>query len=190
MLVKIEDGLFKVRTEYNAAFVKRAKTIQGKWKPPYWVFPEENEEIVRNLLLECYGEDGRIHETVVVDLELDAYCYGEDRIKVGDVLIASRRSRDASVTLADNAMLIAGGFKDSGGSLGSPAVTFEEGTVIRVKDLPVEIYDTIKDKPGVKKVDLDAGANAKEKIASLKRERESILKRLAEIDAALESLRA
>lgn len=177
-----------MQVEYNETFIKHAKMLQGKWKSPYWVFPEENEEFVRSLLLECYGEDGRFHETVTVDLDLDAYGCDEGCIMIGDIVIAKRAAMNQPVSLADNVMLIAGEFKDSGGFASSPAVTFMEGTAIRVKDLPIETYNTIKDKPGVKKVDLDAGANAKTKIASLKREREAILRRLAEIDAALEKL--
>ena len=87
--------------------------------------------------------------------------------------------------VAGNTIVIAGGFCDCGGSRTNPRVTCETGTVLRINDIPVEIYNRIKDLPGVIKVDLDADENKKEKKAALEREKERLLKRLAEIKEAL-----
>ena len=184
MLIKIEDGKVKVQSEYNREFVKKAHEVQGKWESPFWTFPEENEELVRNALFEVYGEDGRVHETVSVDLDMEKYPYGRT-VNLDSVEIAVRKWRDSPVQVAGNTIVIAGGFCDCGGSRTNPRVTCETGTVLRIKDIPVEIYNRIKDLPGVIKVDLDADENKKEKKAALEREKERLLKRLAEIKEAL-----
>lgn len=184
MEIKIENGKMKVRCDYNRTFITKAKELQGKWESPFWVFPEENEELVRAALMNAYGEDGRVHDTVVVDLNLDEYSYGHV-LKIGSIVLVSRRGRDTPVTVNPRAVVIAGGFSESGGSSNSPAVTHKDGTIVRVKDLPVEIYNQVKDLPGVYKVDLDAKENKREKKANLERERAAILKRLSEIDELL-----
>ena len=50
MLIKIEDGKMKVQSDYNKKFIAKARELQRKWEAPYWVFPEENEELVREAL--------------------------------------------------------------------------------------------------------------------------------------------
>lgn len=186
MLVKIEDGRVKVQSDYNRKFVAKAHELQGKWESPYWTFPEENEELVRDALLSIYGEDGRVHETVTVDLDLDKYEYDRD-IKIGSIVIARREYRDSSVYVNKKAVVISGGFCRSGGSRNQPRVTHEEGTVLRLKDIPIAIYDKIKEQTGVKKVDLNADENKAEKKAKLEREREALVKRLGEIEKQLEA---
>lgn len=93
MLIKFEDGKMLVETEYNAGFVRKAKELQGKWKNPYWQFPKENEDFVRDALLKFYAEDGRIHDVVTVDINLDEYDFS-DTLKLGAVIIAERPGRD------------------------------------------------------------------------------------------------
>lgn len=186
MLIKIEDGKMKVQSDYNKKFVAKAHELQGKWEPPYWVFPEENEELVREALFMIYGEDGRTHETVIIDIDLDRYEY-ENVLKVGQIVIARREYRDSAVITDKRAVVIKGGFCSSGGSRNNPRVTHKDGTVIRVKDIPAEIFEEIKDSEGVTKVDMDAEENRAEKKAALIRERETLLKRLSEIDSQLEA---
>ena len=55
MKVTVENETIKVNSPYNKSFVAGAKQIQGKWNAPCWVFPEENKEAVKALLIECYG---------------------------------------------------------------------------------------------------------------------------------------
>lgn len=70
MKVAVENETIKVNSPYNKSFVAGAKQIQGKWNAPCWVFPEENKEAVKALLIECYGECGELGavSTVTVDL--------------------------------------------------------------------------------------------------------------------------
>lgn len=186
MLIKFEDGKMKVQSDYNKKFISRARGLQGKWNAPFWEFPKENEDMVREALMEAYGEDGKIHKTVIVDLELDKYEYN-DKINIGEITIAKRRFRDEDVKLDKRAAVVKGGFCESGGSKYHPRVTHENGTVLRVKDVPEKIYEEIKDITGVTKVDIEQEENREEKKAALTREREAIIKRLAEINAQLEA---
>lgn len=178
--VKIENGTMMVKSEYNAKFVKKAQNLQGKWEKPYWIFPKENEEPVRNALLEIYGEDGNPCETVSVDIHLDKYRYGNE-LKLDSLLIASRIYRDYSVKLANNAIVIAGEFCPSGGSRNNPAVTHESGTIVRVKDLPISIYSRVSTIPGVYLAD----ENPDDAYSHLESEKAALLQRIAEIDKLL-----
>lgn len=182
MKVTVENDIIKVNSPYNKSFVAGAKQIQGKWNAPCWVFPEENKEAVKALLIECYGECGELGavSTVTVDLDLDTYTegYEDGEIRVGSIVVLKRLYRDREVIFSDNAMLINGGFATSGGSAKSPRIAADKNTIVRVKGVPETIYSKIKDHEGVKLVsDID--------VESLKVEREKLLKRLAEIDSLL-----
>lgn len=91
MIVTVENEKIKVNSPYNKSFVAGAKQIQGKWNAPCWVFPEENKEAVKALLIEYYGECGELGavSTVTVDLDLDTYTEGyEERLTEIDSLLA------------------------------------------------------------------------------------------------------
>lgn len=182
MLIKFENGKMKVQTEYNSGFVRKAKELQGKWKSPYWEFPEENEDFVRDALLKFYGEDGRVHGTVTLDINLDEYDFF-DVIKLDSVMIAERPGRDRAVNLHKNAMVVSGGFCNSGGSMNNPRVTCDPGTVLRVSNFPISLYENIKNVKGI-----TLTPEAKHSKVSLLHEKEVILSRLAEIDSLLSRL--
>ncbi len=183
MKVIIENGIIKVKSEYNRDFIKKAKMIQGKWDSPYWTFPEENQKEVRELLLDIYGYCAELADepvsTVTVEVNLDEFNgYDGDSIKLDTMTIARRISRDRDVILHDNVMCLSGGFKDSGGSAKNPRPAPISGTVLRVKDLPVGIYERIKDKDGIRVVSsIDKKA--------LIDERERLISRIRTIDELL-----
>lgn len=182
MKVTVENGKIKVNSPYNSEFIARARQIQGKWSSPNWVFPEENKDEVKELLVECYGECGDLGEVDTVTIELDLDTYEDDApnhvLMFGSMVLLERRSRDRQPTFADNVMVVTGGFRESGGSRQHPCVSPKEGTILRVKGVPVTVYNRFKDCEGVRLVsDLDT--------EKLKAEREKLLKRLAEIDSLL-----
>lgn len=181
MKVIRENDIIKVQSEYNKAFISGSRMIQGKWNSPYWVFPAENEEPLKELLVNVYGECGDLDTNiprVTVDLMLDDYPHGSD-VKIGDMNVCWRPARDSSVRLSDSAMLICGGFPKSGGSRNNPYVYAEQGTVLRVKGIPVVLFNKIKDLAGVKLVDESVDKRA------LAAEKERLLARIAEIDALI-----
>ena len=48
-----KSGMIFVKADYNREFIDKAKTIGGLWEKPYWVFPENNEDVLRELCLKC-----------------------------------------------------------------------------------------------------------------------------------------
>lgn len=182
MKTKIENGKIYVQSDYNRDYIARAKGLQGKWSSPYWVFPEENIDELRELLLDVYGECGDLAEeapvTVTVELDLDEYKHVGAEVSIGSFVAVRRRYRDSDVTYADNVMLVKGGFPASGGSVKNPRVYPDSGTVIRVKDIPVKLYEKIKDEAGVTLY--KAPDNA-----ALIEERDRLLARLAELNALI-----
>lgn len=185
MKIIIENGKIKVQSDYNRDFISRAKTIQGKWNAPYWVFPEENKEEVKALLLDVYGECGELsgEETVTVTVEIncDEYTDIGEAIMLGSFAAVKRWHRDREVSYAANVMLISGGFPESGGSVKNPRVYPDKGTIIRVKNIPIGIYEKIKDMAGVSLVSKPFD----EEREALIKERETLMKRLSEINALL-----
>jgi len=181
MEIKIENGKVKVQSAYNAAFIKRARMVGGKWEPPYWEFSQEDEELVRNLCMDIYGQDGRTPaEMVTIDVNLDAYPHDPSgELFLGSMSIAHRTGRDRPVKLPDGVILVSGGFPDSGGSANHPRLTEERGTVLRVKNFPMTLYERMEDKTGLTIVDKTIDRFA------LLAERETLMKRLAEIESIL-----
>lgn len=181
--VKFENGKMRVKSDYNPEFIEKAKCMQGKWNAPFWDFPEENEEVVRNLLLSIYGEDGTPCESVTVDIVLDDYSYGRE-LTLDTLLIASRHCRDYSVKLSSNAIVVSGRFSGSGGSVKHPAVTHDPGTVVRVKNVPVTIFKKVENMPGISLAKEDSRTRKQK----LEKEKAALLERIIEIEAELENL--
>ena len=183
MKVRIESGEILVNAEYNSAFVKKARQLQGKWKSPNWAFPEDNREEIKALLIDTYGcadiLEGENEQKVTVEIALDEYGGEENNeLRFGNILLASRFGRDSYVKLADNVMVVSGDFRSRGGSVRNPTVSAEPNTILRVKNVPLQIYEREKNKGGVRLVsDIDINA--------LTEEKERLLVRIAEIDAIL-----
>ncbi len=188
MKVIKEDDKIKVQSDYNSDFVKRAKLIEGKWNAPYWVFPDENEDKVRALLLEIYGENGLPQETVDIFVDISCSSYdlhdGSD-IKLLGRILCFRPGRDMQVKLADNVLLEKGGFPSSGGSARYPRVLPEEGTILRVKKCPLSFYERVKD---MSIVTLCEPSDDNVKRSRLLEEKEKLLKRLDEIETELANM--
>lgn len=178
MKIVKENGKIKVQSDYNAEFVKAAKMIQGKWDKPFWVFPEENEPEVRELLMRIYGEDGEEQERV--DIIVDISGMNGQYIDLCGMHLAGRFLRDNPVWLANNVLLIAGGFPESGGSRSNPRVNPEEGTKLKVKGVPIGLYERLKDMPNVELCD-----DAEQRKEKLLAEKQRLLERLAAIEAEL-----
>ena len=54
----VKNGeMIEITSEYNADFVRRVKLIGGQWgaSKKVWSVPTENEELLIELLRECYG---------------------------------------------------------------------------------------------------------------------------------------
>ena len=182
MNVYIKDDKMYVVSDYSTEFVKEARRLNGKWSGGAWAFDAQDEEMVRDVLLRVYGEDGKTAvETVNVEVTIDDIA-GYDSIELFGRVLAKRFSRDSNVKLHDSVIVKEGGFPSSGGSVKNPALKHSENTVLLVKNVPVVLAEEgVKNYPNSikivsdKKVDKDA----------LLKEKESLLKRLAEIEELL-----
>lgn len=176
------DDTVSIATPYNPEFVKDAKMIGGRWDPArrVWTFDLRDKERVEQLAAKHYGYVTTTGRTVTIRIKASDYDDGQEIIVVGRV-IARRPGRDLPVRLADNAVVVAGRFSDSGGSRKTPYVSWpdDEEPVIEIRDLPAGVTD-ILDKP-YELVDDD-----RDRTRALRDERVRLLKRLAEIDAILD----
>lgn len=175
-----ENNKIKVKSAYNAEFIRKAHELNGKWEKPYWVFSEETADILNSTLVELYGEGFEKVPRVTVEINLDTFTDDDaaDEIRLGGASIAYRPSRDSRVRLVGDTFVKVGGFLESGGSARYPKVTWEPGTVLVAK-----VPETVIDAPGVKAID-----SAIDRKSKLEAEKEQLLKRIAEIDAMLDNL--
>lgn len=179
-MVKKDNGNIFVKSKYNTLFVKKARFLGGSWdrESSAWSFPDSRESLVKELLREIYGTEGEEEPAIVtVQIDMDLfYDTLDSEIYLGGFPLASRRFRDADVKLAPWAYLVNGEFCPSGGSRNNPCVTWETGTVVKA-DVPAATYELEKGKEGITLCTVD--------IESLQKERESLIKRVAEIDQML-----
>lgn len=192
----LEDNKMEVVSDYNKDFIRKAKDLHAKWNGKGWVFDKEDEELVRDILKNIYGEDG-IEEvnkvTVRVDLdklvELEGIGYYSEINLFGRTLVR-RPGRDYEVKKHDTVKVLAGGFKGMGGSKANPRLEELEGTLLEVKNVPMGMYLNELDRLGLKENnDTVYIANKDEEYKNkLLKEKEELLKRLEEIDKILNNL--
>lgn len=137
--IKVEDGKVKVESPYNGGFVARARDMGGKWASPCWVFDERDERMVRQACLDVYGTDGTPTAVTTIRVSLDEALggWGADELAVGPVQVLKKWNRDQRPRLGPGCVVVEGALKSHGGSRRNPKITFEEGTIIEVRDVPV-----------------------------------------------------
>lgn len=182
--VKCTEKIISVISDYNPKFVRKARALHGTWNKPAWEFNVAMEKAVRKALMDCYGDDG-MGKSVKVRINLDECCCldnGESLYLSGKCLIGTRFSRDSSVKLPADVFCVGGYFKEHGGSVAHPLVTWEDGTIVEM-DIPQSVYDECKDDNGITLVDDNTN-----KRAALEEEKKKLLQRIAEIDKELSNL--
>lgn len=182
---RIEDKRIFVESEYNVSFVKKVKRIGGKWNGKEWHVDENSKELLGEILLTSYGENpfnplqNKKIKVEFKPMDFEGY---DKTIDVGGFPVVTRRGRDYNVQLLNNASVIKGAFRTSGGSVKNPACNATED-IVMVVDLPELIYKELSEKD-LNKLKVITTESKKEE---LEREKEQLLKRLAEIDLELAS---
>lgn len=188
-LVRFEerDGKVSVAAPYSEEFVRLARQSGGKWDRDgrVWVWSAKNADLARKAVRDVYGIDVDSPQPLVT-VEVDAGCLPEEgnRLLLGGLTVATRFYRDDPVRLADNAVVIDGGFSASGGSRNRPRVEAGYGTWLRVSDVTPSQVEWLR-------VNLAADdwrlltPESERRADGLLAERERLLKRVAEIDAEL-----
>lgn len=187
----IKDGKMKIESPYSKAFISKVKALGGSWKAPCWVVDARQEDRVRELLLDIYGEDGTDGPADLVNLRLTGTAWNDSDAasewSFCGRTIARRRYRDSTVTFGPGVVVVDAEFYKSGGSRSSPAVDcMTENPIFELYDVPRAVYERMKDAEGVEL--LPDTSPAEDKAAKLKSERDKLLARINEIDAELGKL--
>lgn len=173
-----------VESPYHPSFPPAARKLGGRWDGTRksWVFDARDEERVHELCRTIYGTDGTESDLVDVrvtlltqssdclsDRETELYLFGR---QVGRVY-----GRDSGAQLGEGVVVLSGKF-DSGGSRKNPAICWDEGTTIELRDVPrAAIQESNKYSYEIVELRIDRTA--------LEAERDKLVDRLAEIDRLL-----
>lgn len=174
-----------VESPYNPEFVQTAKDLGGKWTAPHWIFDARTEPRVRAAIREIYGTDTTDYRSVTAQINAYNWWKNSDTSEAlwfAGRKIAGRQYRDAPVRLGEGVSILTGKFPSSGGSMKYPSLQLDEAL-----DLVLEIYDV---PAGHKDLGSDLVTVVDDEILvrdALVAERETLVARLAEIDALLAS---
>jgi hypothetical protein len=119
----------EIRGPYSEENNKRFRSIGGKFSRDLgWQLPQSPAS--EDLISELFGKES---ETVVIEVPMNAgFPTYKQTLQMEGYVLASRRGRDTSVSLAPGVKVFSGSFTSRGGSAKSPAVTWNEGTILHV----------------------------------------------------------
>ena len=144
-MIKIEerDGRIYIYTPYNSHFVNELKNVVGaKWNGEAWSAPGDSIDIVREIMMKCYGETD-IYQAPKVNLKI-TFNTNVDKwhgpICMLGKTIARAWGRDSGARLGKDVALIKGRAISSG-SLANWYTTIERGTEIMVYNVSKDLYD-------------------------------------------------
>lgn len=184
-------GRLSVATPFSREFAAAARSISGHWDATAkaWVFDPRDRERLAEILYKFFGfVEHPSGELATVRVTLDEDTYEDDgQVKFLGRVIASRRSRDAAVRLADGVVKISGEFSWSGGSLARPRVCPGgcQPVTLEVRDIPRESLDAERDLEWVLVSTSGAPLSRREaleaELAGLEARRREIVAALAEL---------
>lgn len=180
-----EDGRLVVRAPYNQDFVIDCRRLNGKFANGCWTFDGRDEQRVRAVCFEHYGQDGFREDLCTVEVRFEP---GEQAVKepitVAGRSVAIAKGRDSGANLADGVILLKGAFT-SGGSVANWTTVTTDGALVLIRDFPRPVAQAFIDhtkpgeKPWIRMVDEAVDQ------ARLIEEKERLLKRLVELEALL-----
>lgn len=185
------DGRISVAVPFSRGFNAAARSISGRWDAPakVWTFDSRDRERLTEILYKFFGYvEHPSGELATVHVILDEDTYEDDgQVKFLGRVIASRRSRDAVVRLADGVVKVSGEFSRSGGSLARPRVCDAgcEPVTLEIRDIPRESLNAERDLEWVLVSASGAPRSCREvleaELAELEARRREIVAVLAEI---------
>lgn len=150
----------------------------------------KNLNILRDRLLEIFCDDG-ISDVERVDVELCIDDFEEEfmgEIVLFGYSIAKRHYRDSEVILDKSVFVKRGGFPSRGGSSKYPFLKPEDGTILKIKDVPKGAYEK-EIESGTTGISLIVKSKEEEQsLPKLLEERKRHLKRLIEINKKIKEL--
>ena len=191
---EIKNGKLLVVSEYNAEFVKRAKTLGGKWKSSEkaWAFDPDDEADVSAVLMDIYGEDGSGDvETCDVTVRVDLLD-NEQEITLCGLPVCRRRYRDEAVRMAAGVILLRGAFPSSGGSMKNPRCNAEEETVVKMKRVSKAIAERAlsdpKIAPAIVQVEWKDEPTEEGRETELTKERDKLVAEIKKLQARVDEI--
>jgi len=181
--ITVSNSTVSVNSPYNTDFITAARKLGGKWVSPEWEFDIRDEQRVRDLCRDVYGTDGITTDLCTIRAEFGpSDNAGREPITVFGRVVARAYGRDSGAKLGEGVVLLSGGF-GSGGSMKNWETTAKNGTEVLIRDVPRVAVQTAID-GGATWLSIEA-ETAPVDHAALTREREKLMARIAEIDAAL-----
>lgn len=188
--IKVEktEKNIKVYSKYHKDLPSRARRLGGKWSGSCWVFDIRDQDKIKDLYLDIYGEFGE--ETPAEYVTVRYYLTNDierrrESIFICGRLIARAFGRDSGAQLGDN-ILLNDCYATSGGSVKNwytEIHTNGENPYIEIKDVPkIKAESCIENKYEDEHIEIVDFHIDKEK---LQKEKEALLKRIAEIDEIL-----
>ena len=186
---KIENKIV-VESPYHPRFPHRAKKLGGRWDSgaKEWTFDARDEERVRALCLEIYGEDGNGTSdlvTVRVSFEKDCWAAAAGYFVAGRC-VGRAFGRDSGARLGEGVVVIEGSVS-SGGSRKNWTTFVKAGTVIEIRDLPRTAAEGEVKSPA-DDYTVEIVEAVCERKAALEADAEKLRERLAVIEAELASM--
>lgn len=174
--IRVTEEEVAVDSPYDRSFISEAKNIGGRWDAgrKVWKFDPRDEDRVRDICMEIYGEDGREPEaTVSIRLSLKGwYAWSsvtlDNEIRIAGRKLAHRPSRDAKVRLSPNVIVVEGTFDSSGGSRKNPQIGAAKDVVLEIRDLQASTVAKIKEEAGTKAVEVLDNTNTEKRKAIAK----------------------
>ena len=185
-ITNLKNGKIAITSPYNPDFIRKIKKAGGRWNPAdkTWDIDERSIDTARAIMREVYGQDDLPQELVNVKVTVGDYPIIGDRAPVtlfGRV-VASAWGRDSGARVGDKVSFEKGGAR-SGGSVKNWDTRIAPESVFTIYDVPKLAADEKigwNDDFGI----FEVIENGNKKEALLK-EKEALLKRIAEIDTLL-----
>lgn len=191
MRIKFETSpaAISVQTPFgNRAFCDEASAMGGLWTGASWSFRKSEEERVRQLCREHYGDDGLSDPDLVIIGLLWARQKGFGLRR--DVMFEGRRLVSAAATggmvlTGCGVTVMAGGFVATDTKRG-PKLSCEAGTMLWVHDVPRAVAErVIRQQKRADACQARLEQEAMDRMQALLSERKQFLARIAEIDGKL-----
>lgn len=185
-----------VFSPYHPDFPARARELGGRWaaSDKQWSFDPRDEERVKKVLREVYGEDGSPADLVTVKVDLDSLrdtCASNSQLFLFGREIAVRFGRDSHVKLGRGVVVTNGRFPSSGGSAKHPCLAGIADVLpdIEIRDVPRTLAEQEIQKldPGTAEILCEGPV---EKLATLAPDptTEQLTQKIAEIEAQIREL--
>lgn len=185
--IDVKGNSAQIHTPYNGDFVRRMKNIGGaRWNGKCWVIPSDAIDVCREIMREIYGRCDLDDGIKTIRLRLN---FSEDVISetCGDVIILGKTvcrayGRDSGGRPGDDVSFVKGK-PESGGSFRNWYSIIPAGSVVVLSNVPEKLFSSF-DCSSVPGLEIEIIDEEPERELLLK-ERERLIKRIAEIDALL-----